>query len=196
MTKRTNKSHVTTFGDKSLEDTPIGKFELTHSGTTLDVKMAVGSAGGIDARDIPLQVSYAKWNSAKTEAEKKAAWDEFVKIVADRKADEELFERIINRACEGVGFGCTQNLKDSRHTIADYDCHKDLVNIVHGHCPRRAHHNAGGWNDFNSKFSQTLVNMCEAFTGQKKGELSALLREECGAESKRAAIADKVDLVV
>jgi len=174
---------------------PIGKFELGRSGDPVDESRAE-TAGGMDVRDIPLQIAYAKWNDAKTEAEKKAAWEELVKVVANRKADEELFDRIVNEACRGIGFGCAQNLKESHHTLVDQDCHGALIDTVHEHCPRREPHNAGGWNGFNMKFSQTLVNICETLTGQKKEEVSMLVRAECEAESKRTAAAGTAALVV
>jgi RNA polymerase subunit RPABC4/transcription elongation factor Spt4 len=39
------------------------------------------------------------------------------------------------------------------------DCHYTLARAVHEHCPVSAsHHATGGWNGYNMKFSQELVD--------------------------------------
>lgn len=41
----------------------------------------------------------------------------------------------------------------------DMDCHYTLARAVHEHCPVSAsHHATGGWNGYNMKFSQELVD--------------------------------------
>ena len=41
----------------------------------------------------------------------------------------------------------------------DMDCHYTLAHAVHEHCPVSAsHHATGGWNGYNMKYSQELVD--------------------------------------
>merc|ERR1712014_571544 len=109
-----------------MGDMPIGKFELAVSGALVAAKPAESDADGVDVRDIPLKMTFAKWNDAKTEIEKKAAWEELVRVVENRKADEDLFQRIVDQACGGADdkLGCARQLKESRFAIVDQDCHK------------------------------------------------------------------------
>jgi len=188
VTQRTFKSHVSTFGDTSFEDDPIGTFELAQSVNVVS-PLPDSTAGAVDIRDIDLQLAYNAWERAETEQQKQMAWDRLQLVVAARAADEQLFHEIVNRSCDNVGYGCGYSMMNSKHTIKDFECHRELAATLHESCPRRAHHDAGGWNAFNMKFSQTLVNLCETQTRLQKElvDLEGIVRAACNDASKKAA---------
>jgi len=77
----------------------------------------------------------------------------------------------------------------------DSRCHRELVNKVHEACPRRAEENPGGWNDYNMKFSQLLVNVCESRGkfGNDVTRLTKLVEEACTAA---AATVSSVEIAI
>jgi len=187
VTKRTFKSHVSTFGDTSFEDEPIGTFEFSQAAKPTSPPLPVAdSSGAVDIRDVPLRLAYYAWERAETQQQKQMAWERFQSVVAARQADEQLFQKIVDRSCDGVGVGCGYSMLQSKHAIKDYECHQALAAILHQSCPRRAHHDAGGWNAFNMKFSQTLVNLCESQTRLHKNlhTLGHIVRAACNDASK------------
>merc|ERR1711924_159732 len=105
-------------------------------------------------------------------------------ITADRTADEKLFAGIVNKACSGASVSnCPQVFSSAKYQLRDIDCHSLLVQTVFDECLRRATHGSpGGWNGFNMKFSQVLVNMCEGreALGQTQAQLDAIVKGECG----------------
>mmetsp|Transcript_70447 Transcript_70447/g.147481 ORF Transcript_70447/g.147481 Transcript_70447/m.147481 type:complete len:451 (+) Transcript_70447:75-1427(+) len=180
VTKRTTKSHVTTFGDLKIESETIGNFESANP--FVGAELADSEVGAYNARDIPLHTAYWQYAHTTCPKAKAAAWNKLQTIVENRKADEALFTAVKNRACEGL-HGCTEEMTHSRMTLKDNTCHRALINAVHEACPRREAHNTGGWNGFNMKFSQTLVNLCESKQTLKKEsqELAQIVREACKA---------------
>merc|ERR1711981_811394 len=114
-----------------------------------------------DVRDIPLQTAYHNWEAAKDAWGKAAAFGQLQRAIEARRADEELFVKVTSTVCKGMPYGCSDSLQNAHHESKDLMCHYDLVNIVHEVCPRREERNPGGWNAFNMKFSQMLVNICE-----------------------------------
>eukprot|EP00419_Tripos_fusus_P065470 CAMPEP_0172930270 /NCGR_PEP_ID=MMETSP1075-20121228/218903_1 /TAXON_ID=2916 /ORGANISM="Ceratium fusus, Strain PA161109" /LENGTH=482 /DNA_ID=CAMNT_0013791579 /DNA_START=126 /DNA_END=1571 /DNA_ORIENTATION=- len=188
VTKRTFKSHVSTFGDVSFESEPIGNFELAQA-TKVASPLPDSNAGAVDIRDVPLHLAYAAWERAETKQQKQMAWNRLQTVVAARAADEQLFQKIVNRSCDRAGFGCDYGMIHGKHTIRDFECHRELAATLHESCPRRAHHDAGGWNAFNMKFSQTLVNLCESRTSLQKDlqDLEGIIRAACNDASKSAA---------
>jgi len=188
VTKRTVKSHVSTFGDESFEDDAIGKFELTRAANVVS-PLPDSTADAVDIRDIDLRLAYNAWERAETGQKKQMAWARLQSVVAARAADEQLFQEIVNRSCNHVGYGCGYNMMSSKHTIKDFECHRQLAATLHESCPRRAHHDAGGWNAFNMKFSQTLVNLCESQTrlGKDLEDLEGIVVAVCNDAFKKAA---------
>jgi len=178
VTARTNKSHVTTFGDLSLESETIGNFEVAEA---LKSSLSTEEGTGYDVRDIMLHTAYWRWVQA-AEKDKAAAWNDLERIVSNRKADEELFASVTRNAC-GELRGCTEQMAFDKHDLKDNECHQALAKIVHEQCPKREAHNTGGWNGFNMKFSQTLVNLCESKQTLKKEsqELAQIVQEACKA---------------
>jgi len=185
VTKRVDKSHVMTFGDLSLESQTIGRVEMTEAlGTSVEA-MQKGKA--YDVRDIPLHSAYGRW--ARAEAEDKAReYDAMQRVIANRAADEALFGTLAQRAC-GELPGCSSTMASAKLELTDYECHKVLSSTIQESCPRREKRNAGGWNGFNMKFSQVLVNLCESRALLRKDtqDLAQLLRGECTAASLKAA---------
>ncbi|CAJ1386680.1 unnamed protein product [Effrenium voratum] len=161
VTKLTNKSHVCSFGDKSFEEEAIGKVEAEALGAS-EVSVAA-TAGAVDARDVYVTQAYWAWQQA-TGVAKETAWQRLVGTMRDREADEKLFQGIASRACKEMhGKECQEQLLSTRREINDLECHYQLVHTFHAHCPKaQSHHAAGGWNGYNMKFSQVLVNLCEA----------------------------------
>jgi len=190
VTKRTTKSHVSTFGDASFEDEAIGTFELAQAANTAP-PLPDSSAGAVDIRDIPLRLAYAAWERAGAEYEKTKAWEKFKTVVAAREADQQLFQKIADRSCAGVGYGCAYSMIHSKHEMKDMECHRGLTGTLHEACPRRAFHDAGGWNAFNMKFSQTLVNLCESRARLRKDlqDLEGIVRNVCEDASQTASAA-------
>jgi len=188
VTKRTFKSHVSTFGDTSFEEESIGTFELTQTVNSAS-PLPDSSAGAVNIRDIPLRLAYNAWEQAETESQKLKAWEHLKSVVAAREADEQLFQKIANRSCAGVGNGCTYSMLHSKHDMKDMECHRELTATLHEACPRRAFHDAGGWNAFNMKFSQVLVNLCESKARLRKDlqDIEGIVRNVCGDASKTAS---------
>lgn len=196
VTKRTNKSHVCTFGDKSFEQEPIGSFETKVQTGAAPTATEEGSA--LDARDIPLHYAFYRWENAQDEHEKLLAYSELLKIVADRESDKELFQGITKKVCDGF-VGCPEALMTEKNELKENDCHKKLVDIVHYHCPSRTDLSAGGWNDFNMQFSQVLANICERKSefGKDVGDLETIVKDQCGQSSNDArGTRQKSELVV
>jgi legumain len=183
VTARTSKSHVTTFGDKSFTSENIGNFELGETDIT-SLSPAFVDGGAVNARDIHLQYYQARWAVANTTADKAEAWKHIQKTLADHKDDVSIFTNIARRACEGpegTNAGCFDEIKTGKDELKDLDCHKKLVDVVHEKCPVRSKNNAGGWNSFNTQFSQLLVNLCESSATSGKGiqALQAIVEQEC-----------------
>lgn len=182
VTKRTNLSHVSSFGDTTFGDEPVSNFVKRSVQIADERPFAVGSeAASWDVRDIPLHQAYFKWAAA-SGAAKQAAWTELQTVVTDRAADEATFNEVAKRACKGSGlYGCNTGIKENRHTMKDAECHKVLARTVYDSCPRRGERSPGGWNTFNMKYSQLLVNMCEQRTTLKKDmqQLIDIVHGEC-----------------
>ncbi|CAK0856918.1 unnamed protein product [Prorocentrum cordatum] len=180
VTKRTNKSHVTQFGEKSIADEAIGKFEVGSGvGATDQSRERAGSA--VDVRDIPKHLAYVKWQAQTDDASKAAAWREYKDVLEAREADELVFSGIAAAAC-GSDEACAQVAGSSKRDIVDGECHKGLVDAVYESCPcRRPDHDSGGWNAFNMQFSQVLVNLCEmkGELGRSAAELEDIVRAQC-----------------
>eukprot|EP00913_Durusdinium_trenchii_P002233 g2063.t1 len=175
VTKLTNKSHVCSFGDKSFEDEAIGRVE----GALISDVFSDSSKGAVDARDIYVTQAYWAWQNAAVD-QKEKAWARFVGIVNDRERDDQLFATMGRQAC-AAGQPCE-----------DMDCHKKLATLVHEHCPvSSSHHATGGWNGYNMKFSQVLLNLCEhqEELGQSVDQLAQIVEEEC---SKVKAVVTEV----
>ncbi|CAK0830288.1 unnamed protein product, partial [Prorocentrum cordatum] len=180
VTRRTNKSHVMQFGDSSIADEPIGRFELdSNVSAVAELPTLVGSA--VDVRDIPKHLTYMKWQAQTEVTLKAAAWREHLEVLEAREADELVFKGIISEACRSND-ACVQSVGSSKRAIVDGECHKMLVDTVFDFCPsRRSDHEAGGWNAFNMQFSQVLVNLCEmkGELGRSPLELEGIARARC-----------------
>lgn len=183
VTKRTNKSHVMTFGDKSFENEPISNFARSETMAAFATEMH--DDGAIDSRDIALRMAYEVWARSPSNDEKDANWAAFRRILKAHDDDDTLFSNIVSKACGGVGAGCDDAIKKKRTQLMDNACHMDLVKAVHDHCPRREQYSESGWNDYNMKFSAILVNVCEAqeHLGKDAAALRQLVIAECEAAS-------------
>merc|ERR1712039_344491 len=107
-----------------------------------------------------------------------------------RLEDQAVFRRIVNAACKDAPWlQCNHQLANGQSALVDTACHLQLTRAIHDDCPRRADHNAGGWNAFNMKFSQTLVNMCEskAALGKSVKQLTAITRAGCYSPGQSAS---------
>jgi legumain len=180
VTKRTNKSHVESFGDKSFINEPIGNFEHKLQ-NRLDNTVTGNS---VDARDIDVHQAYEAWADARSSHDKRVAWQKLMAITAARTADEELFASIVSKACSDASIPqCAQSFSSAQSQLKDIDCHSLLIQTVFEECPRRAVHNSpGGWNGYNMKFAQVLVHICEGqqLLGKTQAQLNALVKAECG----------------
>lgn len=192
VTTRTTKSHVMTFGDHSFEDEPIGDFERTLGlrGRARAVAAPASNEGAVSVREIALQQAFEQWRRAQGTAGEKAAYQRLRAVMAMRDADDGLFKRLAERACttsEGPLLGCMDRLEEQRLVMKDHSCHLQLVRAVHGACPKREAHHTGGWNGYNMKYSQLLVNICEMRheLGHTEGALQGFVREECNHESQQ-----------
>merc|ERR1712217_737987 len=180
VTARTNRSHVTVFGDTSFESEAIGKFETITA--PREPAASTGVQNDADVRDLPLKQAYWLWEHAESEEAKAVAAQEMERIVIGRLQDEAVFRRIVDAACKDVSWlQCNQQLANGQSALVDTACHLQLTRTIHNDCPRRADHNAGGWNAFNMKFSQTLVNICESkgALGKSVEQLDAITRAAC-----------------
>ncbi|CAE7755257.1 dVPE, partial [Symbiodinium pilosum] len=189
--KLTNKSHVCSFGDKSFVDEKIGDVELSGA---LSASQSDSAQGAVDARDVYVTQAMWAWQNAPDAESKEKAWKRLVGVVADREADEELFVGLAAAACSDVNPGnmieCQQKFLNDRTEIEDMDCHHELAHAVHEHCPAsNFHHAAGGWNGFNMKFAQVLLNMCEGkeVLGKSTEQLVDLVHEHCVKASRSRA---------
>lgn len=183
VTKLTNKSHVCSFGDKSFVDDTIGSVETTGR---LSFSPVDATHGAVDARDVYVTQAMWAWQTAAAGAPKEKAWKRLSGVVADREADETLFNGIAAAACSDVNPGnmiqCQQKFMTERMRMKDADCHHELAHAVHEHCPASSfHHSSGGWNGFNMKFAQVLLNLCEGreMLGKSKEQLLDLVHEHC-----------------
>ncbi|CAJ1335126.1 unnamed protein product, partial [Effrenium voratum] len=114
------------------------------------------------------------------------AWQRFLGAMKDREADEKLFKEIALKACSDVNkkhmYECQEQFLSTRSEMKDMDCHYQLVHTLHAHCPAaQSHHASGGWNGYNMKFSQVLVNLCEGQEGLGKSpqQLVQIVQEQC-----------------
>eukprot|EP00928_Gymnodinium_smaydae_P032596 TRINITY_DN23563_c0_g1_i1.p1 TRINITY_DN23563_c0_g1~~TRINITY_DN23563_c0_g1_i1.p1 ORF type:complete len:454 (-),score=106.83 TRINITY_DN23563_c0_g1_i1:187-1548(-) len=163
VTKRTNKSHVMSFGDKSFLSDTIGNFEMQLRGSRGSVPpMIVASdENAVGVRDIPLAQAIYAWEHAKTPEAKADALKTVEEILAGRKEDETLFRGVVESACSDVNmYKCVDHFWKHRAEFKDLTCHQQLSKTVFTSCPRR-HGHAGGWNAYSMQFSQVLVNLCE-----------------------------------
>ena len=179
VTKLTNQSHVCSFGDKSFENEAIGDVEV--EGAALSETPSTDSS--VDARDIYVSQAFWAWQNAPEEL-KSQAWTRFVSIINDRERDDQLFAKIGGKACaDSQGpEKCQKKMLDERSELKDMECHYALARAVHEHCPVSAsHHATGGWNGYNMKFSQVLLNLCEGqeLLGKDLEQLSKIVQEEC-----------------
>jgi len=183
VTKLTNKSHVCSFGDKSFENEAIGKVESQGA-----LGASAAPSGAVDARDIYVTQAYWAWQRAEGAAKEKA-WQRFLSVVKDREADEKLFESIAMTACADVNkVDCSKQLLGDRAEMKDLDCHYRLAHTLHAKCPAsESHHSSGGWNGYNMKFSQVLLNLCEgqAMLGKTPEQLASIVEDQC-AQAKGA----------
>lgn len=181
VTVRTSKSHVSTFGDTSFEDEPFGNYELRAQ---VREPPKPSAEGAVEVREIPLVIARYNYEHAGTPSEKEAAAKELQAVIAARKADDDVFRSIVRKVC-GDRNGCDYQLEQNRAEMTDTACHQELVNKVHEVCPRRVSYVPGGWNDYNMKFSQLLVNICEQRRGFGKdvASLSKLVEGECATSA-------------
>ena len=178
--KLTNKSHVCSFGDKSFLNEAIGNVEASRQ-----LEQPAGDAlnGAVDTRDIYVTQAFWAYENADTSEERANALKRFAGVVQDREADEAFFEDLAKEACSDVNlFNCQQNLRADRAQMNDMDCHYKLAHVVHERCPvSEYHHATGGWNGFNMKFSQVLLNLCESQgpLGKSTADLVQLVERKC-----------------
>ena len=195
VTKLTNKSHVCSFGDKSFVDETIGSVEtMAAAAGSLSATTPDATQGAVDARDIYLTQAMWAWTRAADEESKQKAWKRLVGVMKDREADEALFAGLATAACADVNpedlIQCEKKFFSDRMKMSDMDCHHDLAHAVHEHCPASEFHNsAGGWNGFNMKFAQVLLNMCEGkgFLGKSTAQLVDLVHSHCAQASRGRA---------
>lgn len=170
VTKRTNKSHVTTFGDTSFTNEPIAHFDelkmIDHSGVVSEIE-PLPEDGIISAQDIPLAMAQYKYLMASPGLEKDFAKWHLETVKENRKEDHGLFHAITDKACEksDQNFNCTSKLQTIQMDLKDLLCHKALASIIEKECLPHNHgddYQVGGWNAFSWKFSQWLVNICES----------------------------------
>jgi len=175
---RTNKSHVSIFGDTSFEKEPIGNFQYK-----LGANQEMTTDDTVDVRDIDVHLAFEAWSHAKTPEAKREAWKELMSISAAREADEALFENIVKTACSDVNMiGCVDQFRHGRTEFKDMVCHQKLAETVFEDCPRSKHHfSPGGWNGFNMRFSQVLVNLCEGqeMLGKDTQKFTDIVKTQC-----------------
>lgn len=181
----TNKSHVMYFGDTSFENESIGHFENLHLGNAAPLDPSLNA---VDARDIYVSQAVRTWQSAPAGSdEKERAWKKMLDVIADRDADEKFFKQLVSKACEGENFHkCHDKFHSERMELKDIDCHDQLVKTFFSACPpSKFHESPGGWNGFNMKFAQVLVNFCEgkSILGKSQEDLVTLVQSECGAHT-------------
>ena len=204
VTKLTNKSHVCSFGDKTFVEETIGSVETLAAAGSPSVSLPDASRGAVDARDIYLTQAMWAWTHAADEESKKKAWKRLVGIMKDREADEALFDGLAAAACADVSpqdlIQCQKKFFSDRMEMSDMDCHHELAHAVHEHCPASTFHNsAGGWNGFNMKFAQVLLNMCEGkdFLGKSTAQLLDLVHMHCAQASlSRTQQGTQLEMVV
>ncbi|CAE8609343.1 unnamed protein product, partial [Polarella glacialis] len=190
--KRTDKSHVSQFGDSSFEDEPAGGFLLQDTQPGSSAPLPAGHEGNrFSVRDIGLQTAWHGWNSARHE-EKAEAWQELQQVVAARAADEALFDAVVRAACGSkAGPRCIPEMKEAQLDMKDVHCHRELAMAVYESCPPRSAHDSGGWNGFNMQFSQTLANLCETqqTLAKTQEDLLRIVHSECRIASQAAEAA-------
>lgn len=185
VTARTTQSHVSVFGDTSFEGQPISGFEAKLRGAQAMRQKGPGAAtrGAVDSRDIALHTATFAWQRARITSEKEGAWQKLQQVVAARAADEHFFQTLAEHACSSVSGNCAQSMQETRKKLVDMQCHKALASIIDQSCPRREASSPGGWNSFNMKYSQLLVNLCESqsYLQTDQAKLAALVATECAA---------------
>jgi glycosylphosphatidylinositol transamidase (GPIT) subunit GPI8 len=184
VTIKTNLSHVMSFGDKSFETEVINNFELKIRDGSLEQV----SGQSWDVRDIYVNQAHWSWQHAKSAEEKAVAWKQLQTVIKEREDNDELFNGIVKRMCHGntANVDCFKHLSSSRRQLNDVECHKRLVDTIFRECPRSSlFDSSGGWNGYNMKFSQILVNACEAkdLLGKAQEMLDHAVRAECVARS-------------
>mmetsp|Transcript_55349 Transcript_55349/g.123702 ORF Transcript_55349/g.123702 Transcript_55349/m.123702 type:complete len:449 (-) Transcript_55349:96-1442(-) len=195
VTKLTNKSHVCSFGDKSFMNEKIGNVEET--GLFSEVQ-SDALQGAVDARDVYVTQAMWAWQNAANGEIKEKAWKRLMGVMQDREADEAFFAELASAACADVNpnmADCREKFLNEVQDIQDMDCHHELTQTVHEHCPAAtSHHANGGWNGFNMKFARLLLNMCEGqkFLGKHTHQLVDLVQKHC----VQASVARGMQIVV
>jgi legumain len=198
VTQRTTQSHVTTFGDSSLEQLPACTYAPAGTVNLLEQ----GDDDIIMARNVPEKMALLRWQQAQTPEEKQKYHMEYVSIVRARAADDEAFSRIIERACRRFEpdsanlTQCEDRIMNGHSTLTEskWFCHTLLVNTVHETCPKRFPHNAGGWNGYNMKYGNAIVNICERSSdvhdlgSMEMTVLQSIVAEECGGPFEHVVV--------
>ena len=105
--------------------------------------------------------------------------------------NEAFFSDLAKEACSEVNLvDCQQKLQQERREMSDVDYHYKLAHVIHEPCPTSEYHYAtGGWNGFNMKFSQVLLNLCESQEplGKSTADLAQLVERKCTEAARSSA---------
>merc|ERR1712064_39165 len=198
--KANDKTYVETFGDTSLEQLPACSYASAEA-TKLQPMGSVDDTAVL-SRNVPLKMALAHWQQAKTPEEKKKYHKEYLTIVRARAADDEAFSRIVKRACRRFEPNsknltqCEDRIMNGRSMLTErkWFCHTLLVNTVHETCPKRFPHNAGGWNGYNMKYGNAIVNICENsddvhdLGSMEMTALKEIVTDECGGPFEQVVV--------
>ena len=178
----TVRSHLCSYGNKSLENENVDSVETT----SLSVSPSDVARGAVDARDIYVtQALWACQQDADGELKQRAS-RRLVGIMKDQTADEALFVGMAAPACADVYpmhlIQCQNKLLSECVEMTQTDCQSDLAHAVHEQCPASAHHHcAGGWDSFNMKLARVLRNLSESqrLLGKSTTQLEDLGHKRC-----------------
>lgn len=202
VTTRTSKSHVSTFGDKSFENEPIGNFQSSQVSAAPVAAPVVTSGSAVDVRDIPLYTARYRYEQAVTAQQKLDAFKALQSILESRKSDDTNFASMVSKMCAETNWaGCEQKLLTGNSVMQDPACHKHTAESIHSACPARLSRNPGGWNAYNMKYSQVMVNACEKrdFLGKSTLQLKTIVEETCveaTIQANSSAVSTQKEFVV
>lgn len=160
----TNKSHVMQYGDMSMASEPAGMFECVgkrNRSIAGESPTIPADAGAVDARDTVLAYLSERYRGADSASRAEAA-AALAAHIAARKAADRRFAAIAAAAVPGMP--ALAAAAPLLHRV----CHVAAHRAVTEYC--------GGYDDYSLKYARTMVNVCEALSGDTAKVVDAVRR--------------------
>jgi len=176
--KKTSKSHVMEYGDKSFKSDPIGYyqggpgfFEAPLLGRTETER----KSSDVSSRDIPLHLAYYEY--LRTDKRDVAAMAknaaELQAVVASRLAADQMFTGLTQMVAGENGQTLLAADATTEATLACDKCCASVHNAMQEFC--------GGYDDYSMQYVRVVVNLCEEIEqdADMTAKLVDTIRQSC-----------------